>query len=73
LPEGISPEALISIIHGLPGGYTELCCHPATDGETASSYAAERPTELSSLCDVRVRRAVEESGVRLCSFLDVVV
>ena len=35
-----------------------------------SSYAAELCTELASLCNPLVRRAVEEAGVRLCSFVE---
>jgi len=72
LPEGITPDALASIIRGLPAGFTELCCHPSENAEVPSSYAAERPTELRSLCDIQVRKAVVEAGVRLCSFREVV-
>ena len=72
LPEGISPDALASIIRGLPEGFTELCCHPSDNAEVPSSYAAERPSELRSLCDIRVQKAVVEAGVRLCSFREVV-
>jgi chitin disaccharide deacetylase len=72
LPDGITADALISIIRGLPGGCTELCCHPAEDADFRSSYAAERPIELRSLCDSRLRGELEQAAVRLCSFRDVV-
>jgi chitin disaccharide deacetylase len=70
LPEGIGPDALVSIVRDLPAGFTELCCHPSEEAELRSSYAAERLVELRSLCDPRVRRAVDAAGVRLCSFHD---
>lgn len=73
VPDAICPESLISIVQSLPEGFTELCCHPAEEVELRTSYAAERRTELESLRDVRVRRAVERAGVRLCSFGDVAV
>jgi chitin disaccharide deacetylase len=68
LPDGISVEALVEIIQTLPEGYTELCCHPSDDPGLESPYASERPLELRSLCDPSVRRAVDDLGVRLCSF-----
>lgn len=68
LPDAIGPDALASLIRGLPEGSTEICCHPAAEVDVPSSYAAERRRELESLCDARVRRAVEEAGVRLCTF-----
>lgn len=68
LPDAIGPDALVSLIRGLPEGVTELCCHPAAELDIDSSYGAERRREFESLRDPRVRRAVEEAGVRLCSF-----
>ena len=72
LPELISAEALVALVAEVAPGITELSCHPAAAVDFESSYAAERPAELRALCDPRVRRAVEEHGITLCSFRDVV-
>jgi predicted glycoside hydrolase/deacetylase ChbG (UPF0249 family) len=67
-PESIAPGALAGLIAGLGEGATELCCHPAATADAASAYGPERLQELRSLCDPEVRAAVEDAGVRLCSF-----
>lgn len=70
-PEGISVDRLVELIESLPGGWTELGCHPGT-GVTAeeSSYAAEREREVESLRDPRVAAALERVGVVLRSFAE---
>lgn len=68
LPEAITPERLVRLVAELPAGATELCCHPAAAPEPAAGYGAERVRELESLCDRRVRAAVRQAGVRLCTF-----
>jgi predicted glycoside hydrolase/deacetylase ChbG (UPF0249 family) len=53
---------------------TELMCHPGEadlDMVKKSSYARERPTELSTLTDPRVRAAVKDLGITLATFADV--
>ena len=70
LPKLISTEALVELIGELEPGVTELCCHPAEAVDFDSSYAEERVVELRALCDPRVRRALDEHGVQLCSFRD---
>ncbi len=53
---------------------TELMCHPGeTDRAMAkkSGYARERPTELATLTDPRVRAAVKDLGITLATFADV--
>ncbi|MDQ3675771.1 MAG: ChbG/HpnK family deacetylase [Actinomycetota bacterium] len=72
LPELISAQALVALVGELRPGVTELCCHPAQAVDFESSYAAERLVELRALCDPRVRRALDEHGVALCDFRDVV-
>lgn len=69
-PEGIAVERLVQLIRALEPGWTELGCHPGIGVGSESSYAAERGTELRSLCDARVREAIEAEGVRLRSFAD---
>jgi len=71
VPEGIGVENLISIISSLPAGRTELGCHPGLAMREESSYGRERETEVGTLCDPRVREALEHEGVELRSFADV--
>jgi chitin disaccharide deacetylase len=67
-PESIAPCALAALIGALPEGATELSCHPAASAETGGGYGPERVLELAALCDPRVRAAVGEAGVELCTF-----
>lgn len=55
-------------------GVTELMCHPGEADEALvkrSGYARERPTELSTLTDPRVRAAVSDLHITLATFADV--
>lgn len=69
-PEAITAKALLGLIARLEPGVTELACHPGEPEDLDSVCRAERALELEALCDPRVRRAVREAGVRLCSFAD---
>lgn len=67
--EGISVEHLIELIRSLRPGWTEIGCHPGIGvEETETSYAHERELELATLCDPRVKGAIETEGVLLRSF-----
>jgi predicted glycoside hydrolase/deacetylase ChbG (UPF0249 family) len=68
LPDLITVEALIGVIEALPAGATELACHPAAEHDHDSAYGEERIQELEALCDPRVRKAIDRSGVELRSF-----
>ena len=70
VPEAITVAALIGVLEDLDDGVTELGCHPGL-GPLDNVYASERETEVRTLCDPEVARAVERLGVRLCSFADV--
>jgi predicted glycoside hydrolase/deacetylase ChbG (UPF0249 family) len=70
LPDAITVEALVRTIETLPAGITELGCHPATDYDHDSSYDRERLQEATTLCDPRVRAAIDRCGVALRSFAD---
>jgi len=67
----ISPRNLIELIEGLPPGWTEIGCHPAAGPVPTSSYDAERRVELETLCDPRVREALNVTNVKLCNFAQV--
>jgi predicted glycoside hydrolase/deacetylase ChbG (UPF0249 family) len=67
-PDGISVAGLITTLAGLPPGYTELGCHPGLGVDVDSAYAAERASEVTTLCDTRVKAAVEALAIELVSF-----
>jgi predicted glycoside hydrolase/deacetylase ChbG (UPF0249 family) len=67
-PEGISVEGLLRLLAELPAGVTELGCHPGEGEALDSMYAGERSQEVKTLCDPRVRAALDAGGIRLCSF-----
>ncbi|HEV8054015.1 MAG: ChbG/HpnK family deacetylase [Chloroflexi bacterium] len=71
LPGAVGVEALIDLVRGLPPGTTELGCHPGDGTDVESMYAYERAHEVATLCDPRVRAALNEAGVELISFADV--
>ncbi len=64
---GATPETLLRILGALPDGVTELVCHPGYLDVPADAYRG-RETELRALTDPRVRRKVEERGIRLVTF-----
>jgi predicted glycoside hydrolase/deacetylase ChbG (UPF0249 family) len=70
VPEAITVEGLIRVIEKLPVGITELGCHPADPTDHDSTYDRERSVEVATLCDPRVRMAIEQNGVILRSFAD---
>ncbi len=70
LAEGISPTHLVEILRGLPGGVTEVACHPGFADDLVTMYRAERRVELEALCDPGVRRAVDDEGIQLIGFAD---
>ena len=67
-PEAISVDALLKLIASLPAGTTEMGCHPGSAAGLESTYKHEREIECQTLCDPRVRAALEEKGIVLCSF-----
>jgi predicted glycoside hydrolase/deacetylase ChbG (UPF0249 family) len=71
LGDAIAVPALLKVLRSLQPGVTELACHPGVDGNIRSAYASERPIELETLCDQRVRHALESERIVLCSFADI--
>jgi predicted glycoside hydrolase/deacetylase ChbG (UPF0249 family) len=67
-PEAISVERLVSLVTALPPGTTELGCHPGDPVDLESSYRAERAREVETLCDPRLREALDAAGIELRSF-----
>jgi len=69
-PEQVSVESLLCILEaGVQQGVTELICHPGyVDPHLDSSYLAVREAEVETLCDPRVREALDRNGIRLIGF-----
>jgi predicted glycoside hydrolase/deacetylase ChbG (UPF0249 family) len=67
-PQGISAESLITLLAALPGGLTELGCHPGDGCDLDSMYRNERAREVKTLCDPRVRAALVAQDIELRSF-----
>jgi predicted glycoside hydrolase/deacetylase ChbG (UPF0249 family) len=67
-PEGISVTRLQGLLAALPSGFTELGCHPAQGDDLRTMYRQERAHEVEVLCDSRVREALADAGIALCSF-----
>jgi predicted glycoside hydrolase/deacetylase ChbG (UPF0249 family) len=68
LPAAISVEGLCKILATLPPGISELGCHPGVADDVDSMYRAERSAEVRTLCDPRIRDALNTENVQLCSF-----
>ena len=67
-PRALSVDAMIGILRGLSPGVTELCCHPGYADDLSTGYRGERQVEIRTLCDPRVRAAVDDLGIELRSF-----
>jgi len=62
-------EALVAALAGLEGGVTELMAHPGHAPRIArTSFGAARAVELAALCGDPARRALLDSGARLCTY-----
>jgi hypothetical protein len=64
---------LVALLSRLEDGVTELMCHPGElDPElvATSAYARERPIELATLTDRRVREALERERITLTTFAE---
>lgn len=71
-PEQVSVESLLGMLaSGVKRGIHEIICHPGyVDRHLDSSYLAVRETEVETLCDPRVREALDRGGIRLIGFRD---
>ena len=64
----IRVEALLDLIAALAPGVTDLLCHPGELEDLDTMYQLERPTELETLCDPRVSKALKDLDIRLANF-----
>jgi predicted glycoside hydrolase/deacetylase ChbG (UPF0249 family) len=68
--EYVSVPFLIQMLREkVPEGWTEFSCHPGyRSPDYTAVYLAEREHEARTLTDPRVRRAVDDEGIRLASY-----
>jgi predicted glycoside hydrolase/deacetylase ChbG (UPF0249 family) len=71
----VGVDSLLALLQRLAAqsGVTELMCHPGEADEAMakrSGYARERPTELATLTDPRVRAAVRDLRITLATFAE---
>jgi chitin disaccharide deacetylase len=71
LHEAISVESLVALLRSLSPGVSEISCHPGLGPGIDGVYAAERELEVRTLCDARLRAALESEAIELCSFGEV--
>jgi chitin disaccharide deacetylase len=69
-PAGISVDRLLDLLYTLPSGWSVLVCHPGNVTDLKTVYLKERREELKVLCNRRVRDAIRDLGITLCSFDD---
>ncbi len=73
LRKHIGTAAFITLLMKLQPGFTELGCHPGYADDLDTMYCEERQKEIQTLCDPKVRAAVRDLAIELCSFRDVPV
>jgi predicted glycoside hydrolase/deacetylase ChbG (UPF0249 family) len=71
-PEYVSVEALVALLDTIDAGTTELGCHPGDGRGLDTVYRDARAAEVVTLCHPLVRDAINQRGIELCSFRDVV-
>ena len=72
-PGHIEVADVLALLSQVEDGVTELMCHPGEpDPElvATSAYARERPIELATLTDARVRDALERERISLTTFAE---
>jgi predicted glycoside hydrolase/deacetylase ChbG (UPF0249 family) len=71
--EQIVPESLMDMLSTeILEGVTELSCHPGyVDSNCSTAYAAERETELRTLCDSAIHAVLAAHSIRLLSYHDI--
>lgn len=67
-------KSLAQLIRRLPDGSTEFMCHPGICGDelraAGTRLTESREQELRALTSPEVRRAIEETGVKLASYAE---
>jgi predicted glycoside hydrolase/deacetylase ChbG (UPF0249 family) len=69
--EKVKVENLLTILHSLAAGCTEVCCHPALVDEQLiqiSSYSHPREKELEVLTSADLKAALDKQGIKLINY-----
>ena len=67
----ISVETLVGMLRVLKPGFSEISCHPGhLESRPDAVYNRERPVELQTLTDERVKATITEEGIRLVNYRD---
>jgi chitin disaccharide deacetylase len=69
-PAGIEVSRLIEMLAATSPGLSVLICHPGDATDLNTVYQSERRQELKVLCDPRIRAAIDDFRIKLCSFDD---
>jgi predicted glycoside hydrolase/deacetylase ChbG (UPF0249 family) len=75
-PKNASLVNLIKIIRNLPQGVSELMTHPGYSSvklKRVSSLSDQRERELAILISPEIKRVIEEEGIKLISWRDVMM
>ena len=70
-PELIGVENLKRLLSELPGGITELACHPGYFTSDLGSYGLEREIELATLVNPALSVLIQELEIQLINFTEV--
>ena len=68
LADVLSVDGLENILRSLPGGVTELGCHPGYDDGLSTAYRVERAMETKVLCAPQIRKLLASLQIELCYF-----
>jgi len=71
--DGATQDELLLLVDEIPGGTTEIMCHPGYVDEAfakESVYNFQRERELKILTNLAVKQAIDENNIELISFAD---
>jgi predicted glycoside hydrolase/deacetylase ChbG (UPF0249 family) len=68
LHHAITVAALEKLLASLRDGLTEIACHPGVGTEDDLPYGTERSMEVKTLCDPRIRAALQANRIALRSY-----
>jgi len=66
----LTEDRLLALLPHLPDGVSEIYCHPAVGAASSFAPGYRHAAELAALLSPRVRRRIEELGLRLARYAD---
>jgi len=70
-PAPMQKAAMVDFLNQLPGGTTELMCHPGFCSGTGSFATPDREIELSILTDQDIIGCIKKNNIKLISYNDI--